>query len=128
MNFGSFGDIIFKPLFQPSQISQHQQYIYATHKRLLQYPVIEFTAQGLNQKDMTIQLHQDWCNIENTIAYLTKYAQQGALFPLVIGNTFEGFFHITSFKKTKQIRKPDGLLTSCELTLSLIEGKNGVAS
>jgi len=122
MQFGTLGEIVFKPMFQPESLASSQSFRIATHSRLFQYPNLEFLGPDTRTRTLSITLHKEWCDIESTLQTLQANAENGQVLPLILGGKKEGDYMVQSIRKEGAAYKTDGKnLISIKINLELVE-------
>jgi len=124
MDFGTFGDIVMKPMCQPHTITDSQQFRTTTHNRMYNTPLVEFIGPGTSSKSMAFHLHKDWCDIQGTLDILEQAANNGASMPLVIGGKKLGSYIIQSIDKSNPVYSTTMALVSVQVDIKLIQDNN----
>ena len=108
MNWGSFGEIIFKTGFSPQNLKRSNTYRYKKHETFSEYPLLEYTGEGIESIEITIQLSSYFTDIVKTIEKLKEYAKEGKANPLVVGKLYTGKWVIEKIDRVYEETDPQG--------------------
>lgn len=139
MNWGSFGNIVFRLEQTPKELGEDLNYKFAIHERIGRRGVYEFLGHGESKIEISFVLtsqsfdsarltehrtpsgSQKENQAEATLKTFEKYARTGAAKPLVLGQKYKGEYVITSIKKKWQETDMSGRIVAISVQISFMK-------
>jgi phage protein U len=118
----SYGNIDFTTLISPDSFSHTDETEYAQHDLINIKPVLQPAANALETYDISLSLHAEFCNVEDTISQLKTYKDSFSAEPLLMGNgEYKGDFVITSLNTEYVETFDDGTISRATVAINLKE-------
>lgn len=120
--YSQLGDIQFEKLFGPSTELRSFGKKFAIHPKINGRDRLQSTGIELEDIELTIKLHVQFCNPQEVIDKIKNYTQDGKVLKYILGTgDVIGNYVIVSGKTNLKKQFKDGTLLSAELDLSLKE-------
>jgi phage protein U len=120
--FASFGTLSFEVLASPTKWETGKKYSYAKVEVIGAPPILQWIYDDLRHVEITIMLHQLWCNPQGAIQQFALLANTHAAQNFVLGNgTNLGQFVIESLHSKREWMGDNGYLVQAELEITLME-------
>ena len=120
--YAQLGDIRFSERFGFSAFARTRETIYAEIPMVNGKPRIQRTGEKLEELNIGILLHADFCVPERELVKFNDYRVQSRVLPLVLGNgRVVGDYLVVSTNEVTRKTTKDGTLIMVELEISLKE-------
>lgn len=120
--FAAFGPISFAVIASPTRLDVDKKYHYEALKVIGAPNILQWIYDDLRRVDMTIGLHQLWCNPTQCIDAIIQFADYHQPQNFVFGNNQNiGQFVIVNARVKNQWMADDGTVIYAEVELELTE-------
>lgn len=120
--FAAFGPISFAVIASPTKLDIDKKYGYKELKVIRAASVLQWISDDLRKVDITIGLHQMWCNPQAAINGITAFANYHQPQMFVFGNNQNlGQFVISNMRIKNKWMADDGTIIYAEVDLDLTE-------
>lgn len=120
--FAQLGEIKFELITYFNGLTETVSYNYAEHARIENKPVIQFLGKNLQEENIKLNFHRNFCVPEDELKKLIDVADMATPLKFVKGNgEYIGVFVIEEIGKTTEQSSPEGDLISVQVDIRLKE-------
>lgn len=120
--FAQLGDIKFELITYFNGLTENISYNYAQHERIEGKPVLQFIGKNLQEENIKLNFHRNFCVPENEIKSLIEVADAATPLKFIKGNgDYVGVFVIEEIGKTLEQASAEGDLLSIQVDIRLKE-------
>lgn len=120
--FAQLGDIKFELITYFNGLTENISYNYAQHERIENKPVLQFIGKNLQEENIKLNFHRNFCVPEDEIKSLIEVADAATPLKFIKGNgDYVGVFVIEEIGKTVEQASAEGDLLSIQVDLRLRE-------
>lgn len=120
--FYQLGEIVFVNAFTPLSMETMRGGVYAEHELINMKPRLQKTGNRLNEWNIEIRLHADFCDPGESSSTLERYVSAGEAVKLIKGDgVVDGEYIIVELTKRIEDALPDGTIRSYIVSLQLRE-------
>lgn len=120
--FAQLGDIKFELITYFNGLSETVSYNYAQHERIENKPIIQFLGKNLQEENLKLNFHRNFCTPEDELKKLVEVADLATPLKFIKGNgEYVGIFVIEEIGKTTEQASPEGDLISVQIDIKLKE-------
>ena len=119
--WGGWGQCVFKTLSSPSSFSDSRQWGVQAQNVINGYPQHQFTGESERVINLSITLHNDFCDLTGMTRKLLAQANTPQAEPLVVGHEVLGSFKIKTLGQGYDETTPEGVLIATTYKLTLTE-------
>lgn len=120
--FAQLGDIKFELITYFNGLNENVSYNYAQHERIENKPVLQFIGKNLQEENIKLNFHRNFCVPEDEIKNLLEVADTATPLKFIKGNgDYVGVFVIEEIGKTVEQASAEGDLLSIQVDLRLRE-------
>ncbi len=120
--FAQLGDIKFELITYFNGLNENVSYNYAQHERIENKPILQFIGKNLQEENIKLNFHRNFCIPEDEIKNLIEVADTATPLKFIKGNgDYLGVFVIEEIGKTVEQASAEGDLLSIQVDLRLRE-------
>lgn len=120
--FAQLGDIKFELITYFNGLNETVSYNYAQHERIENKPILQFIGKNLQEENIKLNFHRNFCIPEDEIKNLVEVADAATPLKFIKGNgDYVGVFVIEEIGKTVDQTSAEGDLLSIQVELRLRE-------
>ncbi len=120
--FAAFGSISFQVLASPTKLDVEKKYRYESINVIGSSPILQWIYDDLRHVEMSITLHQLWCNPQRAIQALQQLGDAHVPRQFVFGNKQSLGTYVISQSRLKHTwLADDGTVIAAEMDLELTE-------
>lgn len=120
--FAQLGDIKFELITYFNGLTETVSYNYAQHERIENKPLLQFLGKNLQEENIKLNFHRNFCVPEDEIKNLIEVADAATPLKFIKGNgDYVGVFVIEEIGQTVEQTSSEGDLLSIQVDLRLRE-------
>lgn len=119
--WGAWGLCVFKTLSTPSSFTDSRRWRVQPQSVINGYPKHQFTGEDERSSNISMTLHNDFCDLAKVHNQLLAQSNSPESEPLVIGSDVLGLFKCKSLTRSYDETTPEGVLIAVTYTLNLVE-------
>lgn len=120
--FAQLGDIKFELITYFNGLTETVSYNYAQHERIENKPLLQFLGKNLQEENIKLNFHRNFCVPEDEIKNLIEIADAATPLKFIKGNgDYVGVFVIEEIGQTVEQTSSEGDLLSIQVDLRLRE-------
>ena len=120
--FAQLGDIKFELITYFNGLNESVSYNYAQHDRIENKPILQFLGKNLQEEDIKLNFHRNFCVPEDEIKNLKDVADAATPLKFIKGNgEYVGVFVIDEIGQTTEQASPESDLISVQVDVRLRE-------
>jgi len=120
--FAQLGDIKFELITYFNGINETVSYNYAEHQRIENKPILQYLGKNLQQEQIKLNFHKNFCVPEDEIKNLKEVADLAKPLKFIKGNgEYVGVFVIEEIEQVTEQASSEGDLLSVQLEIRLRE-------
>lgn len=120
--FAQLGDIKFELITYFNGLTETVSYNYAQHDRIENKPLLQFLGKNLQEENIKLNFHRNFCVPEDEIKNLTEVADAATPLKFIKGNgDYVGVFVIEEIGQTVEQTSSEGDLLAIQVDVRLRE-------
>ena len=120
--FAQLGDIKFELITYFNGLNETVSYNYAQHDRIENKPILQFLGKNLQEENIKLNFHRNFCVPEDEIKKLKDVADAATALKFIKGNgEYVGVFVIDEIGQAVEQASPEGDLMAVQVDIRLRE-------